>query len=178
MENWVPDPEEYREFYADFLRYYFHYTPFKPTFLIDIGCGNYFWRRFRKLLHCFYVGVDPVAKLATGEDYIVTPELGEHTTYPAAGFDVAWLISVMDHVVSEHVTLWEARRLLRPGGIIWIVQTVFKKREQVDGNYAKAHMRFFTRKTLLALVGTYFEVLKVFKRKGNSLYIMAKKKWG
>jgi SAM-dependent methyltransferase len=176
MENWTPDAEEYRAFYSDFLRYCFHYTGFKPVYLLDVGCGNYFWQTFRKYLRCFYVGVDPSVKLTTGVDFIVTPERAEHVEYPSGFFDVVWLISVLDHVEDEHRVMDEAERLLKVGGVLWVTATVFKDSAHVDGNYAREHMRFFTRGTLLTLISSYFRVLKVFRRPDNVLYVMAKKK--
>jgi SAM-dependent methyltransferase len=178
QESWAPDAKDYREFYADFLRYYFRYTPKEPSFkfVLDVGCGNYFWRTFRKYLHCFYTGVDPTAKPVIGVDYRVTCDAGENIMYPAESFDVVLFVSAIDHVKNVYGALSEIRRVLKATGVVWVAATVFKNRSKVDENYAREHMRWFTKASLLSLIRDHFQVVKVFKGADSTLYVIAKKK--
>jgi ubiquinone/menaquinone biosynthesis C-methylase UbiE len=120
--------------------------------------------------------VDPTAKPVIGVDYRVTCDAGENIMYPAESFDVVLFISAIDHVKNVYGALSEIRRVLKATGVVWVTATVFKNRSKVDENYAREHMRWFTKASLLSLIRGHFYVLKVFRRPDNVLYVMAKKK--
>jgi ubiquinone/menaquinone biosynthesis C-methylase UbiE len=124
------------------------------------------------------VGVDPAAKPVIGVDYRVTCDAAENIMYPAESFDVVLFVSAVDHVKNVYGALSEIRRVLKTTGVVWVTATVFKNRSKVDENYAREHMRWFTKTSLLSLIRDHFQVLKVFKGQDSTLYVMAEKKKG
>jgi SAM-dependent methyltransferase len=94
----------------------------KTNRLLDIGCGEGAFLRAARRAGWEAVGLEVSARAAAhvrsqGFDVF----LGDLNTapYPAEHFDVITAIELIEHVVSPLELLEQARRLLRPGGVLW-----------------------------------------------------------
>jgi SAM-dependent methyltransferase len=82
-----------------------------------------------------------------------------HKDLPAAGFDVVFLLHVIEHMPDPGANLREIRRLLVPGGVV-VIETprfnslmfkILRQRERSVQN-CPGHIYFFTEKTLQGLL--------------------------
>jgi SAM-dependent methyltransferase len=159
------DAQTLRDFYADFLRYYLRYTP-QPRRIVDIGCGKWFYDICGRYLGGLYWGVDPSVQSIARDGALFIRDKAEHLHLQDEFFDVALLISVLDHVKDVNKTLAEANRVLRNGGVAWITLTYFKDLAHIERIYAGHHVRAFTLEGIKYLVGRHFKTFRVFK--GNN----------
>jgi SAM-dependent methyltransferase len=184
-EDWVPSWPEYEKLYSHFLRYYYRYTPCfrsassKPKYLLDVGCGDWFWKRYTKQLEQsyfaqFYVGVDPCLKeVQSGKNFLLLPDAAEHmASQPDGKYDVVWHITDLCHVEDDDRALRETKRVLRDKGSVWIVETVFRSKYDLDKDYVKAHNRFYTKHSLLRLVRSHFQNVRMFRGLQNHVYVL------
>ncbi|HEV7213972.1 MAG TPA: methyltransferase domain-containing protein [Chloroflexota bacterium] len=102
--------------------------------ILDAGCGvggSAIW--LAKTYGCEVVGITPVAsQVLRARRFAGKHRVADHvqfeqqdytaTTYPAASFDVVWAIESACHARDKRRLLAEARRLLRPGGQLGIVE--------------------------------------------------------
>ncbi len=106
------------------LRLIRRYAPLDGRAILDIGCGlGMYVRRFRDFSPHVY-GMDVDAPRVTEGARAGLPNLfvaaGEHLPLADGTLDVVVLNEVIEHVTSDHGTLREAVRALRPGGRIII----------------------------------------------------------
>ena len=156
---------------------------------LDIGCGA---GHVRELLSpdCRYVGVDPLPgghdpKLRSLPAHMPRPAepprivqaVGEALPFCAASFDVVLVMGSLDHCRDAERLVAEARRVLRPGGMIGVLQgvgrsagacglgrSILRRAASVGSRgigarrAAATHLRSFTSESLRELVGRWFEV--------------------
>ena len=98
--------------------------------VLDIGCGDAgaiiaFAERGARCagIECFDTSLERGRLRAA--DHGVTVDLrkgvAESIPYPAASFDLVMLDNVLEHVNDRPLTLREVRRVLKPGGILYMV---------------------------------------------------------
>ena len=94
----------------------------EPT-LLDLGCGNGTFLVQAETAGWRAEGIDPdPASVAEARGRGLTAHLGtldDHPLIPES-FDAVTLSHVIEHLVDPVATLAECRRLLRPGGLLWI----------------------------------------------------------
>lgn len=101
--------------------------------ILDVGCGSgTFLNQLLEAGFSKVYGVEPnpalveaFARFRPAEAHRVQHGHGEHLPFPDASFDAICFLNVLHHLVGEDAyrkTLNEARRCLRPGGIIILVE--------------------------------------------------------
>lgn len=127
----------------------------KPRNILDIGCGTGETLTFMKK-------VFPGSKLL-GVDYLpeavkYTQSRGHsarradalHLPLPAASFDAVLLLDVIEHIKDDSGVIREAKRVLKPGGVIILtapaLQFIWSAHDEGQG-----HERRYTRHMLLRL---------------------------
>jgi SAM-dependent methyltransferase len=140
--------------------------------VLDIGCDMGFMLEAAKTdgfkeLH----GIEPVPAARsiaeTIEGSIVTDKFFEQTHYPANYFDLITLIHVLDHLYDPRAVLRQARKNLRPEGLILaVVHNVRSLLARLLGErfpiFNLYHHYFFDKNTLAELFRRQgYEVVKV-----------------
>lgn len=91
---------------------------------LDVGCGRGEWLCAARDAGWEYEGIDAsVAYLEWGRKHLdIEARLGtvEEAKFPDEHFDAITLAGVVEHLYEPRVTLTELRRVLRPGGILWL----------------------------------------------------------
>jgi len=98
-------------------------------FVLDVGCGigKYLIALSKGGRICF--GIDPLreislkpAKEEVKENVSISwcQGLGEFLPFKSGVFDIALLISTLQHVVDQHMTLREISRVLKEGGLLLV----------------------------------------------------------
>jgi tocopherol O-methyltransferase len=119
--------------------------------ILDAGCGiggSAIW--LAKTYDVEVVGITPVAsQVARARRYAQEQGLADrvsfeeqdysHTTFPQASFDVIWAMESVCHAPDKQLVLAEARRLLRPGGRLGIVEYMRTSRPHAAVNEALLH---------------------------------------
>jgi len=94
--------------------------------VLDLGCGAGFWLPRIRAHDLVAVGIEERAALA-GEAVTVAPVVvGDGTRLPFgdATMGAVWCLHVLHHLARPAVALAEARRVLRPGGHLFLVESV------------------------------------------------------
>lgn len=132
-------------------------TTEQPQSILDIGCGTGETLTFLKK-------VFPKAKL-TGVDFL--PEAVKYTKdrghtamqadatalpYPDATFDAVLLLDVIEHIKNDTAVIKEARRVLKPGGVIILTAPALAFIWSAH-DVGQGHERRYTRHMLLKLAG-------------------------
>lgn len=108
--------------HAEILRHLLAYVVTRGS-LLDLGCGTGAWlarlqqHGFRKVLG---VDCDAEAFGLDGTDHIALDLDGEFSKAIAQSFDVITAIEMIEHVESPAGFLREARRLINPGGVMFV----------------------------------------------------------
>jgi SAM-dependent methyltransferase len=81
----------------------------------------------------------------------------ENSVLPEAGFDVVSLIDVIEHVADPRKTLQKACRLLKPGGLLYLVTPDIRSLSaSLLGRYwwglREAHLSYFSERTITRLL--------------------------
>ena len=146
-------------------------VPFSPeASVLDVGCGNgERLAELRRRGHTRLYGVELSARAARLARSASGAEVYEGTLecvhLPAKSFDLVIMNQVLEHVASPSATLLEIRRILRPGGLLYLTVPNYGSVEsRLFGESWVAlslphHLHHFTRDTLLRLLlQTGFEV--------------------
>ena len=94
--------------------------------VLDIGCGR--GENLRRLVryggHPY--GIEPNHKRAKEADQEapVVVAVGEELPWAAGSFDMIYICHVLHHAVDVDAVLRECRRCLRPGGILFVIETI------------------------------------------------------
>jgi tocopherol O-methyltransferase len=108
--------------------------------ILDAGCGvggSAIW--LAKTYDVEVVGITPVGsqverarrygqKQGMADRVSFEQQDYTHTTFPQASFDIIWAMESLCHAPNKQLALAEARRLLRPGGRLGIVEYMRTKR--------------------------------------------------
>jgi 2-polyprenyl-3-methyl-5-hydroxy-6-metoxy-1,4-benzoquinol methylase len=137
--------------------------------VLDVGCGKgNFGEALKQSRKIEVWGIEPVAsavaeaagKLDRAIEGMFTPE----TDLPRESFDAIIFNDVLEHLPDPAAALRLARTLLKPGGVVvasipnirqfqalWeiVVRGEFRYRD--SGIFDRTHLRFFTKKSILAL---------------------------
>ena len=149
--------------------------------LLDVGCGPGKFRFNFDEESVSYVGMDPIA-LADVSEFPFIRGLAEYIPFQNDAFTDVVVLAALDHFRDRDGFFREARRVIRPGGKLHILQSVHEVRGPVsaikvaghkikdaledrttrDRNPdAPKHLEEFTTGSLLDLAKRYFEVTSV-----------------
>ena len=84
---------------------------------LDIGCGDPDIGAALLSTECKYLGIDPFANVATSKKLVGA---AEDLPFVNACFDSVIFNTSLDHVLDYKLALLEARRVLRPDGLLFI----------------------------------------------------------
>ena len=144
------------------------YAPRKGR-LLDVGCFAGFFLDVARHRGWEGVGIEPSAwgrKVA--EERFSLPVLGatlEEASFPASSFDAVVLVDTLEHLRDPRSTLEETRRILKPGGILYVSTpdvgslTARLLRNRWWG-FRPEHLVYFSKKSLNTLLKeTGFSIL-------------------
>jgi SAM-dependent methyltransferase len=139
--------------------------------ILDLGCGNGDFGRYRPSRDIEVYGVDVdrgAVASATRFEVAVQGDLdGSTLPYEDQFFDGVLARDILEHLREPWVTLREAHRVLRPGGVI-VGSVVMAKPQAVWADYT--HIRGFTRSSVeLMFRDASFEVEAVWQMGGIPL---------
>jgi 2-polyprenyl-3-methyl-5-hydroxy-6-metoxy-1,4-benzoquinol methylase len=138
--------------------------------LLDVGCGDGNFGELLKQTRSLEVwGIEPVtaaaASAATKLDRVIEGTFSSELDLPSNHFDAIVFNDVLEHLFDPTAALRLARTLLRPGGAIiasipnirhfptlWEVIVHGEWRYQDYGILDRTHLRFFTKKSIIALL--------------------------
>jgi SAM-dependent methyltransferase len=139
--------------------------------LLDFGCGpGYFVERAaRRGWRAEGVEVGEWAQRAASERGVTTVHVGRLAAqrFPDGCFDVVTANQVLEHLPAPREELAEIRRVLRPGGLLYVEVPNYRRisilvgRDRFELNYPMAHVNYFTPATLRRLAEACgFDVLR------------------
>jgi SAM-dependent methyltransferase len=148
--------------------------------VLDLGCGDGAFAAEMVASGAEVVGVDVARAAVERARRRVRQARFEHVTDGArlpvadASVDVVWAGEVLEHAVDVVGLVLEARRVLRPGGRLLATTPAhgptLTRTSRLDP-FAD-HLRFFTRRSLQAVLGEGFATVVVRRRRGR-LYACA-----
>jgi 2-polyprenyl-3-methyl-5-hydroxy-6-metoxy-1,4-benzoquinol methylase len=146
--------------------------PFVPSDckrVLDVGCGRgNFGQALKQERKIEVWGLEPVAaaaaEAATKLDRVIEGIFTPDANLPPANFDVITFNDVLEHLLDPAEALQFAGKLLKPSGAIvasipnfrhfpamWDIVVRGEWRYRDSGIFDRTHLRFFTRKSILAL---------------------------
>ncbi len=172
--------------------------PFVPVGckrVLDVGCGKGNFGELLKQSRTIEVwGIEPVATAATEAasklDRVIGGAcLSREAGLPLENFDAIFFNDVLEHLFDPAAALRLAATLLKPGGVIiasipnfrqfmtvWEVMIQGEWRYRDSGILDRTHLRFFTKKSILALLAD--SDLKVDRIEGiNANWGGTSRKW-
>ena len=172
--------------------------------VLDLGCGTGFNQKFLASLDS-YIGIDPLVLKSNAQyRFPFLVGMAEYLPFKSNSFDSAICIATLDHVGDPSTTIAESFRVLRPGGVLGIMNkaeieggrlahgAVYMRlglrklfhgngagllrglREVLTGAEDDFHMYHFDRASLRALCIPQFEDVQTVMV-GNTLFLRALK---
>ena len=101
----------------------------KPHCALDVGCGMLGEPVYMQLnKSCKWVGIDPIlggdCEHYEPRRFPFVQALGDFLPFSDQTFDVVCLSSTLDHQINPQQSIAEAHRVLKPGGKLFVVETV------------------------------------------------------
>ncbi len=131
--------------------------PEKPQKILDIGCGTGETLTFMKKVFpkSKLQGVDylpEAVKYTKGRGHLALRADALHLPFADATFDAVLLLDVIEHIKNDSAVIKEAKRVLRPGGVIILtapaLSFIWSAHDEGQG-----HERRYTRHRLMKLAG-------------------------
>ncbi|MBI5882742.1 MAG: class I SAM-dependent methyltransferase [Elusimicrobia bacterium] len=128
--------------------------------LLEVGCAaGYFLNAARTDFEVFGVEPSRWAAAEASRRFGVKVHAGTlaEAAFPDAHFDVAAMVDVIEHLADPAAVLAECRRVLRPGGLLYLVTPDIGSlsAKVLRGSWwglRPAHLHYFSRKTLSAFL--------------------------
>lgn len=158
---------------------------------LDVGCGllpRPVYMRDAK--QCQFMGIDPIAtgnaKFYGRREFPFAQAIGDYLPFRRESFDCVIFSSSIDHQFSPKKALREARRVLKPGGLLFVVETIrpndtayrrWKVQATLLGmaRYNRFHCWAFTAKSLPRLIESAgFEVIQTDMVASAEMFVLAK----
>jgi SAM-dependent methyltransferase len=150
---------------------------------LDVGCGD---GRLTQALAAEELTAADVSRVALQrarrrcpDASFVTLEPDDPLPFSDAAFELALCAETLEHVRDVQLLLSELRRVLAPGGTLAITTPAHSRLTALDllvrgferrFDPLSPHLRFFTRRSLAALLGELgFELISLRRRKGTLL---------
>jgi SAM-dependent methyltransferase len=143
--------------------------------VLDLGCGDGAFAAELVAAGAEVLGVDVAAAAierararAPGAEFRLVAE-GEPLPVANGWADVVWAGEVLEHVVDVPGTLADVRLALKPGGILLATTPAHGPLLTRTSNLSPSsdHLRFFTRKSLYALLTDQFLNVTIRRRRGR-----------
>lgn len=139
--------------------------------LLDFGCaaGYFFELASRRGWDAHGVDVGPWTRKAAAARQLENLHVGllKDLSFPTGHFDVVYSNQVVEHLQKPKDDLAEIRRILRPGGLIYLnvpnyqCLSILLGRDQFEMNKPMGHLNYFTPRTLRALLeASKFHVIR------------------
>jgi ubiquinone/menaquinone biosynthesis C-methylase UbiE len=164
-------PSMHQREFADFMGV-------RQGLVLDEGCGpGKFHSDFDESVD--YVGVDPLV-LPDAQDFAFAQALAEYLPFQDGIFTDVVVLDALDHFRDVDGFLADARRVLRPGGRLHLLQSVHEitgplslvkvighklkdaledKRLATQGFNAPKHLSEFTHRSLVQVFGMHFDLV-------------------
>ncbi len=133
--------------------------PEKPKKVLDIGCGTGETITFLKTIFpkAKFVGIDTsldAIRFTRDRGHTVKKGSALKLPFPAAAFDAVLLLDVIEHIKNDSLVIKEAKRVLKPGGVIVLtapaLQFIWSNHDSGQG-----HQRRYTRRRLMMLANRH-----------------------
>lgn len=133
--------------------------PEKPKKVLDIGCGTGETITFLKTIFpkAKFVGIDTsldAIRFTRDRGHTVKKGSALKLPFPAASFDAVLLLDVIEHIKNDSLVIKEAKRVLKPGGVIVLtapaLQFIWSNHDSGQG-----HQRRYTRRRLTMLANRH-----------------------
>jgi ubiquinone/menaquinone biosynthesis C-methylase UbiE len=143
---------------------------------LDLGCGDGAVSAAVRAQRLTLADVSPVAlgraraRLPEAEAVEVEPDAP--LPFPDGSFDLVVCTETLEHVRDVQLLLSEVRRVLEPGGRL-AVTTPSHRRLMATPDPLSPHLRFFTGRSLSALLGAMGFDVRAVTRRGGGLFALA-----
>lgn len=144
---------------------------------LDVGCDDAFLSRGLLPEDVRYVGLDPAP---TGGAAFRVGGFGEFLPFRDASFDAVGFQTSLDHIFDYHLALAEARRVLRPGGRLYLATLLWTASAQLYTD--TVHFHHFRAGQMETALREDFDVdhVQAYSWKGNThrfgVYLSARRK--
>jgi len=140
-------------YWADITR---HFAP--DLRLLDIGCGTGWLAEHFSSYTGIDASADAVRRATANGRNVIAGDVDQPLPFPDGSFDAVVLKDVLEHVADPVAVVCEARRVLRPGGLVFASSPDAQR--WVWDDYT--HRRPFTRKSFrLLFVDQGFEIQRL-----------------
>lgn len=149
-----------------YLSHHFSETPFK---VLDVGCGNGWMSHYlaKNLPQAHILGVDVnLTELEQAVRVFQRPNLQyafadlEADILPEQQFDLVLFAGAFQYFQAPEKVLSAARRVLKPGGLVHIIDTNFYKNETAQAKAQAGTLSYYTQLNVPEMAAFYHHFLK------------------